>query len=161
MKRTDIQSSFKFPSLSSPKNLLHQQEKVILWIWKLTNKFYQKTLILKTLMIWDINETKLLSPFLPSCCSLLSSVQLFAAPIDCSTPGSSVIHYLLEIAQTHVHGVSDAVSSLVVPSPLAFNLSSIKVFSNELALCIRWQKYWSFSISPSNEYSWLISFRID
>src|SRR5574341_1556876 len=38
---------------------------------------------------------------------------------------------------------------------------SIRVFSNELALCIRWLKYWSFSISPSNEYSGLISFRID
>ena len=43
--------------------------------------------------------------------------------------------------------------------PLIF--LSIKVFSNELALCIRWPKYWSFSISPSNEYSGLISFRID
>ena len=41
--------------------------------------------------------------------------------------------------------------------------SSIRVFPNELALCIRWPKYWifSFSISPSNEYSWLLSFRID
>ena len=38
---------------------------------------------------------------------------------------------------------------------------SIRAFSNELALCIRWPKYWSFSISPSNEYSGLISFRID
>ena len=80
MKRTDIQSSFKFPSLSSPKNLLHQQEKVILWIWKLTNKFYQKTLILKTLMIWDINETKLLSPFLPSCCSLVKFCPTLCSP---------------------------------------------------------------------------------
>ena len=39
--------------------------------------------------------------------------------------------------------------------------SSIEVFSNELALCIRWPKYWSFSISASNEYSGLISFRIE
>ena len=38
---------------------------------------------------------------------------------------------------------------------------SIRVFSNELAVCIRWPKYWSFSISPSNECSWLISFKID
>ena len=46
-------------------------------------------------------------------------------------------------------------------SPLAFNLSQHQVFSNELVLCIRWPKYWSFSYSPSNEYSGLISFRID
>ena len=55
------------------------------------------------------------------------------------------------------------VSSSVSPSPPAFNLPSIRVFSNESVLCIRWPKYWSFnfSISPSNEYSGLISFRID
>ena len=54
-----------------------------------------------------------------------------------------------------------AVSSSVVPSPPAFNLSQHQVFSNESTLCIRWPKYWSFSFSPSNEYSLLISFRID
>ena len=47
------------------------------------------------------------------------------------------------------------------PSPPAFNFSSIRVFSNESVLCIRWQTYWSFSISPFKEYSGLISFRID
>ena len=49
------------------------------------------------------------------------------------------------------------------PSPPAFNLSRIRIFSNEEALCIRWQKYWSFSfsISSSNEYSGLISLRMD
>ena len=52
---------------------------------------------------------------------------------------------------------------LVPLSPFAINLSSIRVFSNELVLCIRWPKYWSFSfsISPFYEYSWLISLRID
>ena len=45
--------------------------------------------------------------------------------------------------------------------PLPSVFPSIRVFSKELALCIRWPKYWSFSISPSNEYSGLISFRID
>ena len=49
----------------------------------------------------------------------------------------------------------------VAPSPLALNISHIGVFSNELALCIRWPKYWSFSISPYNEYSSFISFKID
>ena len=81
-----------------------------------------------------------------------------------SMPGSSVFHCLPEFAQIHVHGVSDAIqpscplSSLLLPP--SFFLS-IRVFSNESALCIRWPKYWSFSISPSNEYSGLISFGID
>ena len=67
-----------------------------------------------------------------------------------------------EHAQTHVHWVSDAIQpSHALSSPSIF--PSIRVFSNESALPIRWPKYWSFSfsISPSNEYSGLISFRID
>ena len=71
-----------------------------------------------------------------------------------------------ELAQTHVHRVDDAFQPshpLLSPSPHAFNLSRIRVFSSESVLHIRWPKYWSFSssISPSNEYSGLISFRID
>ena len=70
------------------------------------------------------------------------------------------------ISQTHVHWVYDAIQPsrpLWSPSPPALIFPNIRVFSNELALCIRWPKYWSFSfsISPSNEYSALISFRID
>ena len=85
-------------------------------------------------------------------------------PMDCSTPGLPVHHHLLEFAQTHVHRVGDTIQpshSLSSPSPSIF--PSIRVFSNELVLRIRWPKYWSFSfsISPSNEYSGLISFRID
>ena len=83
-----------------------------------------------------------------------------------SMPGLSVHHQLLEFTQTHDHWVSDAIQPshpLLSPSPPAFSHSSIRVFSNESVLCIRWPKYWSFSfsISPSNEYSGLISFRID
>ena len=86
--------------------------------------------------------------------------------MDCSTPGFPVHHQLLEPAQTHVHRVGDAIQpfhSLSSPSPPTFNLSRIRVFCNKLVLHIRWPKYWSFSfnISPSNEYSGLISFRID
>ena len=88
--------------------------------------------------------------------------------MDCSTPGFPVLHYLLEFAQTHVHWVDDAIPPshpLSPPSPPAFNLSSIRDFPYELAFCIRWPKYWSlslsFSISPSNECSVLISFKID
>ena len=87
-------------------------------------------------------------------------------PMDCSTPGLPVHHQLPEFTQIHVHRVGDAVQPshpLSAPSPPAVNLSHIRVFSNESVLRIRWPKYWtfSFSISPSNEYSGLISFRID
>ena len=86
--------------------------------------------------------------------------------MDCSMPGLPVHHQLLEFAQTHVHWVSDAIQpshSLSSPSPPAFSLLSIRVFSSESVLGIRWPKYWSFSfsISPSSEYSGLISFRMD
>ena len=69
-----------------------------------------------------------------------------------------------EFTQTHLHQVGDAIQPshpLLSPFPPAFNLSQQRVFSNESALCIRWPKYWHFSISPSNEYSWLISIRTD
>ena len=85
-------------------------------------------------------------------------------PMDYSTPCFLVHHQHTELTQTHVHWVSDAIqpfhplSSLLL-LPLIF--PSIRVFSNKSVLCIRWPKCWSFSISPSNEYSGLISFRID
>ena len=84
--------------------------------------------------------------------------------MDCSMPGLPVLHQLLELAQTHVHWVGDAIQPshpLLSPSPPALNLSQHRVFSDESALCIRRPKYWSFSIILSNEYSGLISFRID
>ena len=88
---------------------------------------------------------------------LLSRVQL-CYPMDCSMPGLPVHHQLLEPTQTHVH--------LILCHPLLLPLSifpRIRVFSNDSVLCIRWPKCWSFSfsISPSNEYSGLISFRMD
>ena len=86
--------------------------------------------------------------------------------MDYSTPGLSVPHYLPEFDQTHVHWISDAIQSphpMLSPYPFPSIFPSIIVFSNESALPIRWPKDWSFSfsISPSNEYSGLISFRID
>ena len=85
--------------------------------------------------------------------------------MDCSTPGFPVHHQLLELAQTHVHWVSDAIQPshlLLSPSPPAFNLSQHQDLF-QWVLCIRWPKYWSFSfsISPSNEYSGLIFFRMN
>ena len=83
-----------------------------------------------------------------------------------STPGLPVHHQLPESTQTHVHWVGDTIQPfhpLSFPSPPALNLSSIRVFSNESALRIRWPKYWSFSfnISPSKEHPGLISFKMD
>ena len=87
-------------------------------------------------------------------------------PMDCSTPGFPLHHQLPELAQTHIHRISDAIqpshplSSLSSPASI---FPSIRVFSSESVLCITWPKYWSFSfsISPSHEYSGLISFRMD
>ena len=85
-------------------------------------------------------------------------------PMDCSTPGFPV-HQLSELTQTCVHWVGDAIQSshpLPSPSPPAFNLSQHQGLF-QWVLHIRWSKYWSFSfsVSPSNEHSGLISFRID
>ena len=96
---------------------------------------------------------------------LLSHVRL-CSPMDCITPGLLVHHQVPGLVQTHVHRVSDAIQPshpLSSPSPPAFSLFSIRVFSNESVLGIRWPKYWSFSfsISPSSEYSGLISLRMD
>ena len=81
-------------------------------------------------------------------------------------PGFPVHHQLPELAQTHVYRVGDAIQrshSLSSPSPPAFSLSQHQVFSSESFLRIGWPKYrnFNFSISPSNEYSGLISFRMD
>ena len=86
--------------------------------------------------------------------------------MDCTRPGFPGLHYLLEFSQTHVLWASDSIqlsNPLSSPSPPAFNLSQHQSFSSKSALHIRWPKYWcfSFSISPSNEYSGLIFFRID
>ena len=88
------------------------------------------------------------------------------SPMDCSMPGFPVFCYLPELTQTHVHWVSDppTISSFCNPLLLLLPIFPIiRVFSSELALCIRWPKYWGFScsISPSSEYSRLISFGID
>ena len=83
--------------------------------------------------------------------------------MDYNMPGFPVHHQLLELAQTHVYQVGDVIqpSHPLVLLPSIF--PSIRVFSNESVLPIRWPKYWSFSfnISPSNEHPGLISFRID
>ena len=83
-----------------------------------------------------------------------------------SMPGLPVHHQLLESTQTHVHRGGDAIQPshpLSAPSPPVFNFPTIRVFPSESVRCIRWPKYcsFSFSISPSNEHSGLIPFRMD
>ena len=101
-----------------------------------------------------------------ACCSVAQSCPILCDPMDCSTPDFPVHHQLPELAPIHVHWVSDAIQPsypLSSPFPPAFSLSQHQGLSNESFICIRWPKCWnfSFSINPSNEYSGLISFRID
>ena len=96
--------------------------------------------------------------------SVAQSCPTLCDPMNHSMPGLPVHHQLPEFTQTHVHQVSDAIQPSHPLSPtflLPSAFPSIRVFSNETALHIRWSKYWSFSINPSSEYSGLISFRID
>ena len=85
-------------------------------------------------------------------------------PVDCSTPGFPVLHCLQSLLKFM------SIESVILSDHLVFCclllllpsiFLSIRVFSSELAVHIRWPKYWSFIISPSNKYSGLISFRID
>ena len=105
--------------------------------------------------------------FSAACCCWVTQLFLtLCSSVDCSTPGFPVLHHLLEFAQSHVHWVSDVIqpSHPLLPLLLLPSIfSSTRIFSNKSALCIRWPKYWSFSfsISPSNEYSGMISFRMD
>ena len=101
--------------------------------------------------------------FCMCCCSVTQSCLTLWDPMDCSMPGFPVLHYLPELAQTHVHWVSDATQLLSFLLLLPSIFPSIRVFPNKSVLPIRWPKYWSFSfsISPFNEYSGLIFFRMD
>ena len=100
------------------------------------------------------------------CCSVSSPCPALCDLVDCSTPGLPVPYHLPEFAQVHVIASVLSSSPLILWHLLLLLLSiflSIRVFSNESTLHIRWPKYWSFSfsLSPSNEDSGLISFKID
>ena len=109
-------------------------------------------------MHWVYNW-KVVSSFTQSCPALCD-------PMNHSTPGLLVHHQFPELAQTHVHPSVMSSNHLILCHPLLLLpllFPSIRVSSNELVLLIRWPKYWSFSfsISPSNEHSGLVSFRMD
>ena len=109
------------------------------------------------------SQISIMSPF--SSVQSLNRVWL-CDPMDCSTSCFPIHHQLWELAEIHVHRVGDAIQPshpLLSPSPPAPILPSIRVFSNESTLRMRWPKYWSFSfnISPSNEHPGLLSFRMD
>ena len=109
---------------------------------------------------WEALETSVKFSSITQSCPILCN------PMDCSTPGLPVHHQHPEFTQTHVYWIGDAIQPshpLSSPSPPTFMFLSIRVFSNESVLLIRWPKYWSFSfnISSFREYLGLISFRMD
>ena len=132
------------------------------------NLFFRNTVLVLEIPLSMPNKANiLLLLFIPlqfssvnqSCPTLFNSM-------DCSTPGLHVHHQLPEFTQTHVHQVRDTIQPshpLSSPSLPPAIFPSIRVFSNESVLHIRWVRYWSFSFSigPSNEYSGLVSFRMD
>ena len=92
---------------------------------------------------------------LSDCCSVTKSCLTLCDPMDCSVPVSSVLHYLSKFAQIPDQWVGDVIQPshpLSPPSPPTPNLSSVRVFSSELALRIRWPKCWSFSFSFSPSF---------
>ena len=140
--------------------------------WNVCQTWRSRGLLL--LLMWDVcNGTLLawlvLSPdyyliLQFSSAQLLSHVRLFATPWTAAPQASlSITNSWSLLNLMSIESVMPS-NHLILCRPLLLLLSgfpSIRVFSSELGLCIRWSKYWSFSISPSSEYSGLISFRID
>ena len=112
--------------------------------------------------IYRYESTVLLSVY--CCCSVAKCCPILCDPMNCSMPGFPVLHYLWSLLKLMYIESMMPSNHLILCYPLLFLpsvLPSIRVFFNELALHLRWPKYWSFNISPSREYSGLISFRID
>ena len=98
------------------------------------------------------------------CCFIAKPCLTLCDPIDSSMPGFPVLHHLLELLKLMSIESMTPSNHLILCHPLLLLPSifpSIRVFPSESALRIRWPKYWNFSISPSKEYSGLISFRIN
>ena len=114
-------------------------------------------------MVWsNINGTAFQYRDLDSnplyCCSVTKLCLTVCDTRDCSMPGSPVLHYLPEFAQIHFHWISDVIEYLILCHALFLTsiFPNIRVFSNEVALHIRWPKCWSFSVSQI-PIMWLIS----
>ena len=124
-------------------------------------KFFRRVVAGKRQSAKRWTRKRLASVFVSLCCSVAQSCPTLCDPVDCSTPGFPVLHQLPEFSQLTIPSNHLILCHPLRLLPLIF--PSIRVFSGESALRIRWPKYWSFSfsISPSNEYSGLISFRID
>ena len=123
----------------------------------LAQRFYQS---IGTLNTWTILTQSVQFSLVTQLCPTLCDT------MDCSTPALPVHHQLPEFTQTHVHQVRDAIQQshpLSSPSPPTFNLSQHQDLFQWVRSSHQVTKYWSFSfnISPSNEYSGLISFRVD
>ena len=97
-----------------------------------------------------------------SCCPITQSCLILCHLMDCSTPGFFVLDCFPSLIKRMSIKLMMPSNHLILCRPLLL-LPSVfpSIISNELTLCIRWPKYWSFSVSPSNEYSGLISFRMD
>ena len=129
-----------------------------MWEWN-----FWDHVCLKILLIFLYTWLNILAGYIQFI-SATQSYPTLRSAMDCSTPGFPAHHHLPAFAQTHVHWVGDAILPLrpLCPLLLPSVFFSIQVFLKESVLHIRWPKYWSvsFSISPSNEYSGLISFTL-
>ena len=138
--------------MSHPKHFIFQSMHIFLYLFTIS-KFLSA-------MFYRIWYLTLQFSSVPQSCPTLCD------PTDCSMPGLLIHHQLPEFTQTHVHWVGDAIQPSHPVSSLFLLPSifpSIRIFSNESALCISWPKYWSFSfnISPPIEHPGLIPFRMD
>ena len=151
------------PSASELFEDLVKMQILINWVWH-GLRFSISNILLSDAHGASHGNKVLELKFLPLTCSVAPSCPTLHKPMDCSRPGFPVLHYFLEFAPTHVHWFDDAIQPSHPLLPLLLLPSvfpSIRVFSSESALFIRWPKCWGFSISPSSEYSGLTSFRID
>ena len=154
LKASILCSAFFVVQLSD--SYMTNRKTIALTLWTFVSKVM--SLLLNTLSMFVI-------AFLPRSCSVAKSSPTICDPMDYSNPGFPVPHDLPEFALVHVHWISDTIQPFILCRPLLLPsiFPSIRVFSSESALPIRWPQYWSFSfsLSSSKESSQLISWKID
>ena len=130
--------------------------------------FKQKGIVIKTVIVrslWHLSSLSQVSQLAQfcCCCSVTESCPTLCGPMDCSMPSFPVLTNSRSLLKLMSIDLVMPSNHLILWHPLLLYPQSLSasVFSNEYTIHIRWQKYWSFSIRPSNEYSGLISFRID